>query len=831
MSSPHPVVVAFPEPAASGWIDWLKEHTSTDWRPGEWDHAIWLCSGDPNNPRTTVELCQTRACGQLLADRGICTQCARALKRSGLTRAAFIETYVPERQRARYGDASRPPCAVERDGSRCTGRAQTRGLCREHYSRWRRCQRQEPSADIEQWLRVVAVPAVHRWPERTCLVLGCSLRPHGAIPLCPLHYARHKKHAPRLPIAVWARTEPPHLAAHQFSLGHLPERLRWEVLYALQQRDQRGGRLAAGTIRDVVRLLQQAPSLATIELVQLTALVDRCQGSAVQAHLFEFARTLRDARDQMLGLEHTDRLVWDKVSLGLSPATNPLSGIRRTPGTIDFGSIPVSWLRELARAWARTESPDGRIITETVQAAALAARSLRRRSDLGEDQASLERRDMDAVVEVFRELSHPDGRLQSVSRRRTMLRRFTELIDYGRRNAHLPGLAVGFNRHSFHLIPFTQARDEDAGRALPDHVIRQLDDNLGRLGRGQAHGELTDDQIAAMFQTAYVILRDTGRRPLEVCSLHVECLSGTEESVLHWNNHKAGRFGRKLPITAATADAIRTWQQIRPQLPAPTRSRDYLFPAKSEVAQTPFLRPHNLGEAIRQWVDQLERLDSDTVNEHGSTVPFDRLRIYPYAFRHTYAQRHADAGVPVDVLRELMDHRHINTTMGYYQITAKRKREAVTALASFVVDRAGRAAPMATPATYEARSVAVPFGNCIEASNVKAGGKSCPVRFQCAGCGFYRPDPSYIPAIEEHLNALRADRQTARAMDVADFVVDNLTAQIDAFTNVLQVMTDKLDTLSVDERDRISEASAVLRKARAGDRTLLPLQVTHSGQP
>ena len=178
-----------------------------------------------------------------------------------------------------------------------------------------------------------------------------------------------------------------------------------------------------------------------------------------------------------------------------------------------------------------------------------------------------------------------------------------------------------------------------------------------------------------------------------------------------------------------------------------------------------------------------------------------------------------------------MDHRHINTTMGYYQITAKRKREAVTALASFVVDRAGWAAPTATPATYEARSVAVPFGNCIEPSNVKAGGKSCPVRFQCAGCGFYRPDPSYIPAIEEHLNTLRADRQTAHAMDVADFVVDNLTAQIDAFTNVLHVMTDKLNTLSDDERNRISEASAVLRKARAGDRTLLPPQVTHSRQP
>jgi site-specific recombinase XerD len=32
--------------------------------------------------------------------------------------------------------------------------------------------------------------------------------------------------------------------------------------------------------------------------------------------------------------------------------------------------------------------------------------------------------------------------------------------------------------------------------------------------------------------------------------------------------------------------------------------------------------------------------------------------------RHSYAQRHADAGVPVDVLKELLDHRSIQTTLG-----------------------------------------------------------------------------------------------------------------------------------------------------------------------
>ncbi|CAL9668208.1 hypothetical protein [Streptomyces sp. enrichment culture] len=98
------------------------------------------------------------------------------------------------------------------------------------------------------------------------------------------------------------------------------------------------------------------------------------------------------------------------------------------------------------------------------------------------------------------------------------------------------------------------------------------------------------------------------------------------------------------------------------------------------------------------------------------------------------------------------------------------------------------------------------------AFNVKAGGKACAIRFQCAGCGFYRPDPSYLPAIEEHVNDLRADRETAKPMDADDFVVRNLTDQITAFTTVADPMRNRLTSLPPNEREEIEEASAVLRK-------------------
>jgi hypothetical protein len=117
--------------------------------------------------------------------------------------------------------------------------------------------------------------------------------------------------------------------------------------------------------------------------------------------------------------------------------------------------------------------------------------------------------------------------------------------------------------------------------------------------------------------------------------------------------------------------------------------------------------------------------------------------------------------------------------------------------------------------------VSVPFGNCTEPSNVKAGGGHCPIRFQCAGCSFYRPDPSYLPALEEHVASLRADRETAQAMGAADYVIANLSAEIDAFGRVAKRRRRRLGELEPDERAEVEEASRILRRARAARR--LPL--------
>jgi len=68
-----------------------------------------------------------------------------------------------------------------------------------------------------------------------------------------------------------------------------------------------------------------------------------------------------------------------------------------------------------------------------------------------------------------------------------------------------------------------------------------------------------------------------------------------------------------------------------------------------------------LDDRHREWVTRLGPLRTRDGTE------MDSARLVPYAYRHTYAQRHADAGVPIDVLAELLDHRNLNVTRCYYR--------------------------------------------------------------------------------------------------------------------------------------------------------------------
>jgi integrase len=377
----------------------------------------------------------------------------------------------------------------------------------------------------------------------------------------------------------------------------------------------------------------------------------------------------------------------------------------------------------------------------------------------------------------------------------------------GRVAAGLPGdFALGRDD-----IPAEAQRGEPS-RDLPMEIMAVLCANLDSLG-------------PAEVRTATQLGIDTGRRPEDILNLPLDCLARDSDGghVLVYDNAKADRLARRLPITEATA-AVIIAQQARVQQRFPNTLAGEL-----KLLPSPRQNPDGrraisiamLGDRHREWADKLGPLRGPDGTE------FDATRIVPYAYRHTYAQRHADAGVPIDVLAELLDHRSLNVTRGYYRVGEDRRRAAVDTVTAMSFDRHGnriwrqaQALLDSEHARYAVGEVAVPYGRCTEPSNVAAGGGACPVRFRCAGCDHFRTDVSYLPDLSVYLDDLLQTRERlAAAIDgVDEWARADATPSQQEITRIRRLITrinGDLDQASNTERAAIDEAVTVMRRHRA----------------
>ena len=114
-------------------------------------------------------------------------------------------------------------------------------------------------------------------------------------------------------------------------------------------------------------------------------------------------------------------------------------------------------------------------------------------------------------------------------------------------------------------------------------MVAQLDGNLDLLE--EVPGATGASRIAtlgvlgerggAVAVLAYQLLKGTGRRVGEVASLRLECLEVDEhgKDVLVYDNHKAGRMGRRLPLADSALVAT-----LRAQQPGSVRAFQPLLP-------------------------------------------------------------------------------------------------------------------------------------------------------------------------------------------------------------------------------------------------------------
>lgn len=791
----------------AGWLEWLSAHIDTAWRPDEWDGSLWLFTGDLDSERTAVWRCRTPGCPTPARSyNGRCFGCRNALSAAGVSEEEF------DRQPRRRSIRLVAPGVCTVTGCECE--LDSRGLCRRHALDWRKtC-----GGPVEEFI-ASAQPLRRR---ADCVVAGCAREGVARHGLCKFHGIRLYRgcggsRPSHEELAAWVAGERPRIAGHQFFLADLPPLVRLELLYALQRRDEAPPPLDPVQVRILISRLDGASSVRRADPEAV------CESGGVQYNgtikgLYrDLRRHLERAWTQYTGTDPYAGDVWHLELLDLQS-----NGSRRWPatqGTVDFGVIELRWLREVLKDWARNTRPYVQGLRQALRACQVASQTLVASGRVA--HATLGAGDFVLVEQAIVEQRRADGCVHSAKYRIQLLRMFDQVIEHGRTNALMSEVPDPFRPSQRRYRLIEETNEEQLGKALPEKVIRQLDQHLSLLGPTAPLGSMSAADLRAMHQTIYQILRDTGRRPGEIVSLKIDCVEVIDgQHNLIYDNHKAARLRRRLPITTETADIITAWQRRRAQLPTAPATRQWLFP--SPLLRSRQARGHliasSIGVSFRDWIDSIPKIDGELLGPDGTPLPFDRSLISPYVLRHSYAQRHADAGVPVDVLKELLEHRSIQTTLGYYSVTHKRKQQAIRAVGSLAIDASGNPNSFADPLAYERASVSVPFGNCTEPSNVKAGGGGCPIRFQCAGCGFYRPDPSYLPAIEEHIHSLKADRETARAMEAADYVIANMSSEIDAFNRVVDTMRLRLSELDSEQRAEIDDASGILRRARAARR-------------
>ncbi len=533
---------------------------------------------------------------------------------------------------------------------------------------------------------------------------------------------------------------------------------------------------------------------------------------------------LRDLRQAVLlaGTSPEDEQrkdIWNTAVLG--------HGRRRV---IDFTGISRSWLRESVKQWVAEELPTRRgdhatsILQSHVRRVGELSASLRlHRDDHGGDPSALGRGD---IIAFLARLSHrhATGQISSWARSVTcrqvaMILRECRALGLTRAGRPMSGLPDDFAVRRDDIPQ--QPGDDEPGRALPAGVLNQLITALPALA----------ESAGPAVRAAAELFMDTGRRPAEICRLGWDCLDQDSDGkyALVYTDFKANRQGKRLPFADETAAVITGQQQrVRARYPGTPASGLALFPrtTRNRDGKRPFTESM-VSSHHRSWVTSLPPLLLEDGRE------FDKDAAYLYAYRHSFAQRHADAGTPVDVLRDLMGHRSMSTTQIYYRVTAKRTRSAVDTLAAFQLDRGGNRVWAEARVLLDSEhqrmavgQVAVPFGMCSEPSNVKAGGGSCPFRFRCLGCGHFRTDPSYLPELRGYLDSLLQARERIRsALDLDDWARTEAMPSDEEITRLRQLIRRAEHDLS-----QLSEAD-LRQVAQAVDAVRATRRAVHLGMP
>lgn len=616
--------------------------------------------------------------------------------------------------------ATSPEWVGHRPVARCTVAGccfglHSRGMCQRHTRQWKRHGRPE----LGTWQTSTAPLPPPSPPPRTCRISYCDLWVRGTSSFCATHDVRWKEHGrPDIEGFIASRQETGPGGSEHIDLHRLPMQLRLEIQYVLQ------GRCDEATAKIVPAWAQRL----------VNALADTRIGSLLD-HPEQFWRTFRapdggrasgwcvfllDARRRIEDLAcgcgwetEYPRDEWRLRNLGI---------LHPHAASIVFDTICQSWLRELAKRWARWRLTTG-INASTVRAgvrvvarfATFLPPEVTGMTQI--DRVLLERylADLHAAMAGRTTHSHHIGQLNA----------FLRTIRVHRWDQTLPGNAV-FVPEDYPAPPPLLPR------AIAEHVMAQLEDPAN-LDRWQDPGG----------RLITLILIRCGLRISDALNLRIDPTVHDADGApyLRYFNHKMKREAL-VPIDEELLQEIRGQQQrLLERWP---NGASVLFPrASANLRGDKPTCASTYRRALNEWLERC-----DTRDELSRPV-----HVTPHQFRHTLGTRLINKDVPQDVVRRILDHSSTQMTAHYARLsdtTIRRHWEKARKVnidgETVTLDPAGPLADAAWAKQRVGRATqALPNGYCSLPIV-----QSCPHANSCLTCPMFITTAEFLPQHRRH---------------------------------------------------------------------------------
>lgn len=803
-------VLAKPKPKSASWAEHLKSLIDPLWRLGEFDFEALTFTPNPDNPHTNVFRCSRTACTVLINQGNICPSCRIEFKKqelNGLPKREWLLT--PRIPRLVQYDCTAPNCPR-------THRAL--GLCASHLSNFitARTARNEPSYSVESWKAATRFRPLA--PAAQCIAGSCNKDQSHNIGLCPDHAGRWNRWRkaegqPFTPdaLALWIRTavEPVQHAGVSASIASLcmtpflllEEPIRWEFLYAVQQREKSGRTvLEAFDIRSTYLALRRDRVESIVGAIKFA----QTRSPEKNGLLQEWQRLVDEAHRNWSGIDTRDPRVIHLQDLELRRAALPVG----PNTTMNLSGIEQDWIVTAITTWARSAIRGAAEMSPIAAVWTVADEVLRAR---GTPTHALGIADIDAVVRAIR------LRWTSANSQSRHMASLQKIVDFARSSEELESpwnqISSRFRiDKSRHVANGSKSRAQSNGdepfRFVPQPIVDWLSDHHVLIERETPY-------LTAEARTFLYLQERCGRRTGETTTLEDDCISydSAGQPYLEWRQGKPPyEMGKRLPIHQETHDAIRLWQEIKSKHGITSK---WLFPSQAySRADKPYGQKY-FGQRLSDFLELVERTapyPGSVEGSEGNLIYFDLKSIDLYSFRHAFAQRYADATdengrttTSVEVLQEYMGHLNFNTTMIYFQVTSKRRKLALLGVPPRRLNLLGKAINIDRERDGFDK-VGVSLGHCTEPQNVAAGGQNCALEYSCESCPFFLVDPLERDGMASKRQHIRVNLERARIIKSPQHILDHYDARIADCTTIIDGIDTYIEGLAPDEQDLMRQA-------------------------